>query len=109
MAIKNRNPIVGVILEIVTCNLYGFYWRWCMAKEAQSVIGEENMLEAILMVLVPFVGYFMIEKKYAAACAEKGIEHKENAILYLILGLVIYPVADYLFQSELNKLAPVEE
>lgn len=109
MAIKNRNPIVGVILEIVTCHLYGYYWRWCMAKEAQSVIGEENMLEVILMVLVPFIGYYMIEKKYAAACEEKGIEHKDNSILYLILGLLVYPAADYMIQTELNKLAPVEE
>lgn len=111
MAIKNRNPIVGVILSIVTCGIYGLYWRWCMAKEAQSVIGEENMLEAILVTLpiTAFIGYFLTEKKYAAACEEKGIEHKENAILYLILGLFIVPVVDYLFQSELNKLAPVEE
>lgn len=111
MAIKNRNSIVGLIIDYVTCNLYGLYWRWVMAKDAQSVIGEENTLEAILMVLLPFIGYFMVEKKYAAACEEKGIEHKENAILYLILALIpiAAPIADMMFQNELNKLAPVEE
>ena len=104
---KVRNPITGILLSIVTCGLYGFYWLYCMATEIAKFKDENDsgLVDAILMILIPFVGFFLSEKKLATACAEKGIEHKDNSILYLILGLV-FPIANfYLMQTDLNKLA----
>ena len=104
---KVRNPITGIILSIVTCGLYGIYWLYCMATEIAKFKDENDsgLVDAILMILIPFVGFFLSEKKLATACAEKGIEHKDNSILYLILGLV-FPIANfYLMQTDLNKLA----
>lgn len=105
MNIKNRNIIVALLLSIITCGIYGIYWIWCMANEALSVKGESNILINILCLFLPFIGFYMLEKEFAAGCAAQGIEHKDNAILYLILGL-IFPVANLLLvQNDLNKLA----
>ena len=104
---KVRNPITGIILSIVTCGIYGIYWLYCMATEIAKFKdeNESGLVDAILMILIPFVGFFLSEKKLATACAEKGIEHKDNSILYLILGLV-FPIANfYLMQTDLNNLA----
>jgi hypothetical protein len=106
---KVRNPITGIILSIVTCGLYGIYWMYCMATEIAKFKdeNESGLIDALLMILLPFVGFFLSEKKLAAACAEKGIEHKDNSILYLILCF-LGPLAwanYYLMQSDLNKLA----
>ena len=58
---------------------------------------------------MPFVGFYMLEKKFAEACAAKGIEHSDNSILYLILGLVGFSIVDLIMvQNDLNKLADAE-
>ena len=109
MVIKQRNPITQIILSIVTCGIYGLYWAYCMAKEAVGFADPEDKgtLEIVLFILFPFIGMFLTEKKFAAACEAKGVEHKENSILYLILGLLgpLAWVAFYMFQTELNKVA----
>ena len=105
MNIKNRNIIVSLILSFVTCGIYALYWVFCVAKESLAVVGKDDIVTVILCIFLPFIGFFLLEKKFAEGCAEKGIEHKENAILYLILGLV-FPIAlPCLVQNELNKLA----
>jgi len=108
MAIKNRNIVTCILLTLVTCGIYGIYWIIMMTKEAVSVkdAADSAILEIVLMLFLPFVGLYMVEKKFAEGCAEKGIEHKENAILYLVLGLVglgIVPLC--MLQNDLNKLA----
>ena len=107
MNIKNRNIIVSIILSIVTCGIYAIYWGYCMGKEALSLVGEEDTLTAVLCGLLPFLGFFLLERKLTAGYAAQGVEHKDNSILYLILGLVPYCwiVVFYMVQSELNKVA----
>lgn len=108
MNIKERNVVTAVILTVVTCGIYGIYWAICMAREAVSVKdpADNGMLEIILMIVLPFVGFYLAEKKLAEGCAARGIEHKDNSILYLILGLVGLSIVNFfMMQSDLNKLA----
>ena len=109
MNIKVRNPITSIILSLVTCGIYGIIWVWGMAKDAVSVKEGEGSgtLEAVLSIFFPFIGLYLAEKKLAEGCAEKGIEHKDNSIMYLILCLLgpCAWVAYYMLQSELNKIA----
>ena len=84
MAIKSRNPIVSIVLSLVTCGIYSWYWLWCLAKDALSVNDEESVGKCLLNVFFPFIGLFLVEKSFAEGCAKKGIEHKDNSILYLI-------------------------
>ena len=109
MGIKNRNIVVAILLSIVTCGIYGLYWIYAAVKDAQKVTGEADLLVLILCFFLPFVGFYMLEKKFAEACAAKGIEHSDNSILYLILGLVGLSIVDLIMvQNELNKLADAE-
>lgn len=109
MGIKNRNIVVAILLSIVTCGIYGLFWIYSLVTDAQKVIGESDILVLILCFFLPFVGYYMLEKKFAAACAEKGIEHTDNSILYLILGLVGLGIVDMcMVQNDLNKLADTD-
>lgn len=108
MAIKNRNIVTCILLTIITCGIYGIYWIIMMAREGVSVKdpADNGILEIVLMLFLPFLGIFLVEKKFAEGCAEKGIAHNDNSILYLILGLVglgIVPLC--MLQSDLNKLA----
>ena len=108
MAIKQRNIVTCILLTLITCGLYGIYWLVMMAKEAVSVKDsmDNAILEIVLMLFIPFLGFFLAEKKFAEGCAEKGIYHSDNSILYLILGLVgLGIVSACMMQNDLNKLA----
>ncbi|MBQ9859500.1 MAG: DUF4234 domain-containing protein [Clostridia bacterium] len=108
MNIKSRNIVTAVILTIVTCGIYGIYWTICLAREAVSVKdpSDNAVLEIVLMLFLPFLGFFMCEKKLAEGCAEKGIAHKDNSVLYLILGLVGLGIVNFcMMQNDLNQLA----
>ena len=108
MPIKERNIITCILLSLVTCGIYGIYWIIMMAREAVSVKdpADSGILEIVLMLFLPFLGFFLSEKKLAEGCAEKGIPHSDNSIIYLILGLVGLGIVNCcMMQYDLNKLA----
>jgi len=108
MNIKERNIIVAVLLSLITCGIYGIYWVVMMAREAVSVKdpSDNGLLEIILMLFLPFLGFFLAEKKFAEGCAAKGIAKSDNSIIYLILGLFGLAIVNYcMMQNDLNKLA----
>jgi cytochrome bd-type quinol oxidase subunit 2 len=108
MAIKNRNIVTCILLTLITCGIYGIYWIVMMTKEAVSVKdpADSAILEIVLMLLLPFVGFFLTEKKFAEGCAARGIAHEDRSILYLILGILGFGIVNYcLMQNDLNNIA----
>ena len=108
MNIKPRNAVTALILSLITCGIYGIYWAIMLARESVSVkdANDDALLEIILMIVLPFLGFYLAEKKLAEGCADKGIAHKDNSILYLILGLVGLGIVNFfMLQSDLNKIA----
>lgn len=107
MKIEKRDIVKCIILSLVTCGIYGIIWAIKLARDAVNVKDENDpaTIETVLMILFPFVGFYLCEKKFAEGCAAKGIAHTDNSILYLVLGLFGLGIVDYcLMQSELNKL-----
>ena len=110
MKIEKRDVVKCVILSIVTCGIYGIIWAVKLARDAVNVKDENDpaTIETVLMILFPFVGFYLCEKKFSEGCAAKGIAHSDNSILYLVLGLVGLGIVDFcLMQSELNKLVDI--
>ena len=108
MAVKERNIVVCILLTLVTCGIYSIYWYIMLTKEAVSVKdpSDSAVLEILLMLFLPFVGIFLTEKKFAEGCANRGIPHSDNSVLYLILGLLgLGIVGVCMLQNDLNKLA----
>lgn len=108
MEIKQRNIVTAIILSLITCGIYGIYWAICLARDSVSVKdpADSGILEIVLMLFLPFLGFFLAEKKFAEGCQEKGIPHTDNSVLYLILGLVGLGIVNYcMMQNDLNKIA----
>ena len=108
MAIKKRNIVTCILLSLITCGIYAIYWAIVMAAEAVKVKdpSDSGILEIILMLFLPFLGFFLAEKKLAEGCAAKGIAHEDRSIIYLILGLVGLSIVNFcMMQNDLNKLA----
>ncbi len=88
MNITQRNIVTSILLTIVTCGIYGIYWIVVMVRDAVSVKDESDsaVLEIVLSLFFAPVGIFLTEKKFAEGCEAKGISHKDNSIIYLVLG-----------------------
>ncbi|MBR5296123.1 MAG: DUF4234 domain-containing protein [Clostridia bacterium] len=108
MQIKPRNIVTAIIFSLITCGIYSIYWTVMLAREAVSVKdkNDEGLLEIILMLFLPFLGFYLAEKKIAEGCAEKGIAHTDNSVIYLILALIGFGIVNYcMMQNDLNKIA----
>lgn len=112
MKIKQRNIVTAILLSIITCGIYGIYWIICLTREAVSVKSEtdDGLLEIILMLFLPFIGAFLVEKKLTEGCQAKGIAHNDNSVIYLVLGLLGLSIVSLcMIQNDLNKLVPAPE
>jgi uncharacterized sodium:solute symporter family permease YidK len=108
MKIKSRSIVTAVLLTIITCGIYGIYWVIVMTRDAISVKdpADSGVLEIVLMLFLPFLGFFMAERKFYEGCQDRGITHADNSILYLILGLVGLGIVNCcMMQNDLNKIA----
>lgn len=108
MAIKERNIVVCILLSLVTCGIYGIYWVIMLARESVSIKdpSDNALVEIVLMLFLPFLGFYLSEKKLAEGCAARGIPHKDNSVLYLVLGLVGLGIVNFcMMQSDLNTIA----
>jgi len=106
--IKRRSIALSIILTFITFGIYGLFWAYFMGREAISACDENDSgtLEIVLMILVPFVGFFLMERRFYQAHQHLGLRYKkDNSILYLVLGLIGLSIVDFgMFQNDLNKL-----
>ena len=111
MAINNRNVIKSLILTLLSCGIYGIYWSYLMISEGLAVSQPNHnvMLEVILAILPPFLGFYSVEKKFAKMCEANGIEHTDRSLTFLILGFVPFGwfVIAAMFQAEFNKIKSI--
>lgn len=108
MTLQNRSIAKCIILTIVTCGIYGIYWAYKMGEEAVKVkdVTDTGVLEGLLCIFVPFIGFFLAEKKFNEGCQAIGFPHEDKSIVYLLLGLFGLSIINYcVMQSELNKIA----
>lgn len=108
MQLENRNIVKCILLTLITCGIYGIVWAVKLARDAVKVkdVNDDGLVEILLCIFLPFVGFFLAERKLNEGCQACGIEHKDNSVLYLVLGLLGLGIVDYcLMQSDLNKIA----
>ena len=95
-----RNPVVIIILSIITFGLYAIYWVVQTKREINNFGGT---IPTAWLVLIPIVNIYFF---YRYAEDFSLFVKKDNSpILWFLLYLVIAPVAMILIQIELNKHA----
>lgn len=108
MQLENRSIVKCIILSFVTCGIYMIIWAIKLARDAVKVkdVNDDGLLEILLTIFIPFVGCFLAERKLNEGCQAVGIAHKDNSILYLVLGLFGFSIVSFaLMQNDLNKIA----
>lgn len=111
--VQQRNIALGIILTLVTCGIYGWYWFVCMTDDVNAVAGEQEATSGVVALLLTIVTCGIYGLYWAYKCGEKldkaktdrGLPASNGGILYLILFLFGGIIAYALIQNELNKLA----
>ena len=104
------DPVVVLILGFLTCGLYLIYWN-LKASEVLNAAAEREIISQPIAIFAgccfPVNAYFfyLVGKDGLPAVQKRlGTTIKDEAVLYLVLGLLFPMVAAMIIQSEINKL-----
>lgn len=104
------DPIVVLLLGIVTCGLYLIYWNIKVAQVLNAVAGREIISQPIAIfsgccMPVNLYFYYLAGKEGLPKVYERtGETEKDQSTLLLILGFLFPMVAAMIVQGDINKL-----
>jgi hypothetical protein len=105
-----NDPIVVLLLGIVTCGLYLIYWNIKAAQVINAVAEKEIISQPIAIFAgccfpVNIYFYYLAGREGLPKIYEKtGEPSKDQSILLMILGFFIPMVAAMIVQGDINKL-----
>ena len=113
--IKQRNIALCIILSIVTCGIYGFYWFVCLTDDMNTAVEEQGTtgVVALLLTIVTCGFYslywaYKMGEKVDVLKARNGVQTSNSGIMYLILNVLGLSILTWaLIQNELNQVADV--
>lgn len=107
---EEKSVATCVILSIVTCGIYTWFWMYSMIKKLKMLSGEtDDMIgEYLLLMLVPYYNIYWVytrSKKLTEAAARYGIQVTDNSVLYMILNIFGLQIVSYaMMQNDLNNV-----
>ncbi|MDD6032935.1 MAG: DUF4234 domain-containing protein [Oscillospiraceae bacterium] len=109
---KKRNIALCVILTIVTLGIYGLYWFVQITNDVNKLANPEKKTSggaALLLTIITcnIYGFYWAYKMGGLldkAQTDRGLPAQNRAVVYLILELVIAPVAWILMQNTINSM-----
>lgn len=116
--VEERNSVAVMLLPIVTCGVYLYYWIYKTSEELRAQTGDTSINPGtdLLLTIVTcglwgmFVEYRNVQKVHAVML-QYDPSHKDQSQTVLILNLAAFVVgvtgfiATYMVQEELNQLA----
>ncbi|MGB3948926.1 MAG: DUF4234 domain-containing protein [Bacteroidia bacterium] len=105
-----NDPIVVLLLSLVTCGLYLIYWNIKAAKVINAAAEKEVISQPIAIFAgccapVNLYFYYLAGKEGLPKIYEKtGEANKDQSTLLIILGLFFPMVAAMIVQGDINKL-----
>ncbi len=109
---EKRDPILVLVLTLVTCGIYGIYWWYVSMTEIKNSLGREDINPAIEL-LLGFVTcgiYFIyLHYKYPQLLLEMQdrVRLPRNDISLISLLLAVFGlglVSVFIMQTEMNKI-----
>jgi len=105
---KIRNPLIVVLLSIVTLGIYGIYWHYEMFKETNEFDNEglTGIVGLLISLFCSIVAIFLIPWQVGASRVRAGLEPRVSAIngLWLLLPLIGWIIWVYQVQGAANDL-----
>jgi hypothetical protein len=97
--VKERNPLMVIILMMCTFGIYGLYWIFVTSKE---LVEEGAELPPLWYIIIPILNlYYMY--KYLEEW-HKLVKYEQDFMMVVVIAIVFSPIVIYWVQTELNKL-----
>lgn len=109
--LKKRGVFVSILLSIITCGIYSYFWIGSLSNDISDCLGEQRngamdgFLSFITCGLYLFYWNYKNGKKIADIQDRVGIRPADNSVLYLLIcfiGLILVPV--WIMQSNMNEI-----
>ena len=89
---KIRNPVVVILLTIVTFGIYGLYWHYAMFKETNEFNNEgiSGVFGLIITIICAIVSYFLLPAQVGNTRKSAGLPEGVSALngLWILLPIV---------------------
>ncbi len=110
----NRNIAVCIILSMVTCGIYGFYWLYMLNEEINSLADEPDATNGALVIIFSIITCNIYMWFWLYKMGERVDRIKANggqvvgspntSVLYLILAICGLNIVDFaLMQDTINN------
>lgn len=111
--VKERSIAVSIILSIVTCGFYSWYWLVCLNDDLNTLTNKNDtpggMVLILTIVTCGIYGLYWLYKsgeKIDYLKQSKGEPPASSPIVLLVLGIFGLGIISYaLIQDEINKNA----
>lgn len=110
---EKRGPILVIVLCLITCGLYFYYWIYKVDQEFKANLGDDSInpgMDAVLSFVTCGVWtwfWFYKAGGWQKALWEKaGKQTQDDTILYLALAIFFAPAAIFILQDRLNQVYP---
>ena len=110
LPVFKNDPIVVLILGIVTCGLYLIYWN-IKAAEVLNAVAEREIISQPVAIFcgccppVHIYFYYVAAKDGLPKINERiGAPQNDQTLIVTLLGLIFPMVAAMIVQGEINKL-----
>lgn len=105
-----NNPILVLVLGIITCGLYLIYWNYKVATVLNEVNGRKAINEVVAVLsgfctpLNIYFYYLIGNDGLPGVYKRLQKENKDQTVLLMIIGFIFPMVAAMIVQGEINKL-----
>jgi len=110
LPVFKNDPIVVLILGVVTCGLYLIYWN-IKAAEVLNAVAEREVISQPIAIFsgcctpVHLYYYYVAAKDGLPKLYDRvGEPQKDQTVMLMVLGLFFPMVAAMVVQGEINKL-----
>ena len=111
--VKEKNLALCIILSIVTCGIYMYYWIVCLTDDTNEIAGEPEDTSGVMALVLTIVTCGIYGLYWAYKRGEKidkahqlnGQAASNGGVLYFILYIFGGIIALALIQNEVNKFA----
>jgi Domain of unknown function (DUF4234)/zinc-ribbon domain len=109
---EKRDPLMVLILSLLTCGIYAIYWVYQTSSEIRDALGREDIsptLDAVLTLVTCYIWLIYLAYKYPQLLLllqeRAGLPRNDISLVSLILAIVgLTPVSLFMIQSELNNV-----
>lgn len=112
----DRSLVIYILLSIVTCGIYGFYFLYCMARDVNIACDGDGqntpgLAELIIFSLITFgiygyYWYYKLVNRLQANAPRYRMEFEENGttvLLWSLIGMLVCGIGSYVAMYILIK------